>query len=152
MKCAAILPVVLTAFLAAGCVPAMELPGSFIEVSEADRGMYDLRAVSADGAVLAVRRQDNPQKGTLEFWTEAVKNELTTGPGYKLLKTEPVTSTSGVPGQLLTFAAEKRGVDYTYLVGLYVGSRGILVAEAGGKAEAVKARLDEIKKAMLTVR
>jgi len=152
MKCVAIVPLVLAASMVAGCAAAMELPGSFVEVGEADRGMYDLRAVSADGAVLAVRRQDNPQKGTLEFWTEAVKNELTTGPGYKLLKTEPVTSTSGVPGRMLTFAAEKRGVDYTYLVGLYVGSSGILIAEGGGKAEGVNSRLDEIKKAMLTVR
>jgi len=130
----------------------MTLPGEFVSVDEADRGLYEIRAVSADGVVLALRRQDNRAGGTLAFWTRAVTDEMVAGRGYALSADDAVTAADGRNGRTLTFTTKRRGVDYTYLLTLFAGRRTILITEAGGKADAVKAHLDEIKKAMLTAK
>ena len=137
---------------AVGCRPAIDMPDGFVTVEDSDRDPYDLRAVSADGVALGVRRHDNPENGTLDFWAEAVRNELTSGRHYKLAKTEPIESKAGLSGRLLTFTVEKSGTPFTYVVAVYVSSRQVTLAEAGGKTEAVKPRLAAIKEAMATVR
>ena len=152
MKRATIITTVLAATGLVGCRATMDLPASFVDAGEENRGIYDLRAVSADGAVIATRRQENPQKGTLEFWAEAMKNEMTTARGYALTTSEPITFAGGAPGRLLAFAATRRGVRYTYLLAVYKKCRDILIAEAGGKSDVMAARAEEIRKALLTVR
>ena len=142
------------AFATAGCEPAlrMTLPESFVEVDEGTAGPYDMRAVSADGVVLATRRQENPENGTLAFWSEAVEKELVSGRGYKLAGAEDVETAGGMAGRMMTFSASRGGAASTYLVAVYVRGSDILLAEAGGKADAVGRHADAVRKAMLSVR
>jgi hypothetical protein len=152
MKRAMIIATVLLAAGLGGCRATMDLPASFVDAGRENRGIYDLRAVSADGAVLAARRQENPQKGTLEFWVDAVRNEMTTARGYALTGSEAVTSAGGTPGRLMTFSATRQGVQYTYLLAVYRKGPDVLIAEAGGKADVMAARAGEVRQALLTAR
>jgi hypothetical protein len=137
----------------AGCMMrTLTLPNNFIRVDKAWQGDFALRGVSADGVVVGLRSEVNPEGGTLDFWTEAIGDQMTKGRGYKATGSEAVTSAGGTGGRLLSFSEERQGVVYTYLVAVYVQGPDILVAEAGGKAEAVAAHQDEIHKALLSVR
>jgi len=133
-----------------GCPGRMELPPNFVRLDKDQLGPYVVRGVSADGTVLGLRRFQNPTGGTLEFWGEAVKNELVTGRGYSLEAEEEVTSASNSPGKMLTFSARCRGAAGLYVVALFVTDRHVIVAEAGGKTDALKSRLPEIRKSLLS--
>jgi len=151
MRRTIILGAVLGAAMLAGCVRGLELPPNFVAMEKADLGHYDFRAVSADGVVLALSVRDNPKKGTLEFWSEAIRNELTDR-GYSLVKTEAVESSSNVPGTMLTMEEDLRGQKFTYVLAVFVKSREVLIAEAGGKADLVRLRMTEITKSLLSAK
>jgi hypothetical protein len=136
-----------------GCgLHAMTLPADFVAVEPYDRGPYEVRGVSADAVVLALRRETNPEHGSLDFWTQAIGRQMTERRGYQATGSEAVTSVGGAAGRLLSFTEERQGVLYTYRVAVYVQGSDILVAEAGGKAGAVAAHQEEIRKALLSVR
>ena len=106
--------------------------------------------------VLAARREDNAKNGTLAFWTEAVKRELT-AQNYKLSGSEDVESAGAIPGKLMTFSTTRNGRDYTYMTAVFIrkdmlSDGEILVSEAGGETSLFKPRQDEIRNALLTVR
>jgi len=131
-----------------GCGRSRGLPARVDEPG----GLHQMRAVSADGVVLALRSHDNPRQGTLEFWSEAVKNELVGFRGYKLAGKEAIQSQAGRPGKLLSFATEQKGTMFTYMLAVFVPGRQVLIAEAGGKAQAVQPKAEALKKAMLSVK
>jgi hypothetical protein len=136
-----------------GCaLHTMTLPASFVPVDKDYQGTYLVRGVSADGVVVALRREQNPEHGTLEFWTQAVSNRLVTGRSYKAGASEAVKSDAGVPGRLLAFEDQQQGVSYIYIVAVFVQGTDVLVAEAGGKADVVAPRAAEVRKALLSVR
>jgi hypothetical protein len=151
MRWTTILPAFLAVAAAAGCQPAMVLPDGFVPVEE-QPGLHQMRAVSADGVVLALRSHENPKRGTLAFWSEAIKNELVSAKGYKLVREEPVRSQVGRHGVLLTFTTEQKGTPFTYMTAVFVTGGQVLLAEAGGKADAVKPKLKAITKALLSAR
>jgi hypothetical protein len=151
MRSVTIMTVLYGAALLAGCAHSMELPPMFVEVDKADLGGYEFRGISPDGVVLGLQMRDNAKHGTLQFWSEAIKNELTNR-GYKHVRSESITSTSGRQGELLSFSTEKSGQKFTYLLAVCVGSRDILMAEAGGKTESVEPRLPDIKKSLLSAK
>ena len=136
----------------AGCGATMTAPEDFVEVPREQRGAYDFRAISADGAVVAVRRIDNAKKGTLDFWTQAVSNELKVGKGYKLTESKDVRSSSGAPGRLLTLTSRQGGVDYIYMLALYVRPDAVIVAEAAGTTDAIEPKRSAITEALLSAR
>jgi len=138
--------------LAAGCAPSMRLPAGFVSTDDAPGGEYHVRGISADGVVVALRSEKNRDEADLDFWTKAVTNELVQRRGYRLQESAPHPKGADVPARLLTFSADKQGVTYLYLVNLIVRPDTILIAEAGGKAEAVKAVLPKVKKAFATVK
>lgn len=143
----------LAAVVLTGCVTrTMTLPPNFINVDKDAMGIYAVRAVAPDGAMVSLRTEKNPQNGTLDFWTQAVTNQLTQGRGYKVVKSEEVTSDAGLPGRLLTFSTERKGVTFTYLVALFLQGQEILIAEAGGKSEAMDPRAAELCKSLLTAK
>ena len=134
-----------------GCSHSMQLPEMFVKVEQPGMGPYEFRAVAPDGVVLALRVQKNSQGGSLAYWAEAIRNELT-GRGYKLANSESITGDSGRAGQLLSFTADKSGKEFTFLIAAYVQGGEILIAEAGGKTEAMKPRAEPIRKALLSAR
>lgn len=152
--------VALTALLA-GCGPKLDLPEAFVSVDESDLGPYEVRGVSADGVVIALRESKSPANGTLEFWAEAVKNELVTNRNYTAQASETITTHSNLEGRLLTFKAVRSGHPFTYMTAVYVEQtvtdwllkrRTVLVAEAGGKAKAIEPHLEKVKESFRSVR
>jgi hypothetical protein len=136
-----------------GCgLHAMTLPNSFVAVDKAYLAPYEVRGLSADAVVVGLRREANPDHGTLEFWTPAIRTQLTVGCGYKPAGEESVKSDGGTPGSLMTFSTEQQGETYTYIIAIFVQGGDVLVAEAGGKADAVAPRTKEIRAALLSVR
>ncbi|MCX5677076.1 MAG: hypothetical protein NTX87_18970 [Planctomycetota bacterium] len=136
----------------AGCtLRSMDLPPDFVSVDKAYLGPYAVRAVAADGVMVALRVEPNPERGTLVFWTEAITNQMA-GQGYKAVQCEEVTAATGEAGRLLIFSAQKQGVTFSYILAVFVKGNDILIAEAGGKAATVEPKLAEIKKALLTAK
>jgi len=135
-----------------GCLTTMDTPTNFVVVDRGDLGNYKVKAVSAGGVVVGLRMEDNPKRGTLEFWSEAIGDELTAARGYKPVKSEPVTSASGLPGRLMEFSTMQQGSQFTYMVALYVTSAQVALAEAGGKTDALSKRAAEIRASLLSVR
>ena len=136
----------------AGCSPGIQWPPGFVEVGKENLGPYAQRAVSADGVVVALRTEPNPKNAAADFWATAIRDELVSRRGYALAKEEPLTSADGAPGRLLTFTAQRSGVEFTYLTAVYVRGQQVLLAEAGGKSQTVAPKADELRKSLASVR
>jgi hypothetical protein len=121
-------------------------------VAREDLGDYDQRAVSADGVVVGLRTQRTDSPGTLEFWSQAVTNELAATRGYQLVKSEDAASAGGLKCKLMTFHLDLRGNKMTYLLALYVDGREVLIAEAGGKSELVQKQQEQLRQSLLSVK
>lgn len=153
MRWKALVTVLAIAAAVGGCQQVkMNIPSSFVSVGKDNLGPYDQRAVSADGVVLACRTQANPSRGSLEFWAKAIKNELAGKGGYTLTSDDSENSYYGEKGQLLVFSATKQGAAFTYMLGVFVKGNRLILAEAGGKADAVKPLTADLKAALLSVR
>ena len=102
-----VLPVAISVALVTvlqACAPTtvVTTPTGFVALDEDDRRRGErFRAVSADGAVVVVRSQDNETFGTLEFWQEAMVRELTELAGYELVEAVPVSPRAGPEGMLI---------------------------------------------------
>lgn len=138
----------------AGCAGTsrIDVPEAFVTLDEGSGWEFDLRAVSADGVVLAVRTEENKENGTLAFWAQAVENELTGAKGYALAKANDVTTDAGRPARRMEFTAEKAGVPYGYIIVMTADERSVRIAEAGGPADKVELHRQDIDKALLSVR
>ena len=137
---------------AVGCSHTMDVPKHFVSVDRSDLGPFVERAISADGVVIALRRQDNPSNGTLEFWSEALRNEMVNTQGYQFVKSEDVKSSTSQDGKLMEFAVEQRGTPLTYMMAVYVMRGDVVIVESGGKADEVKKHMTELRKSMLSAR
>ena len=58
----------------------------------------------------------------------------------------------GNPGVLMTFAAQRSGVEFSYMAAVYIKGGKVLIAEAGGKSETFAPRMPELRKAIFGVR
>lgn len=153
MRWKALVTVLAIAAAVGGCQQVkMDIPSSFVSVGKDNLGSYDQRAVSADGVVLGCRTQANAKHGTLDFWAKAIKNELAGKPGYTLTSDDDVHSYAGLEGQLLVFSATRRGAAFTYMLGVFVKGDQVILAEAGGRADAVKPLIADLKATLLSVR
>lgn len=141
---------ILGSALASGC-HNMDTPANFVSVDRSDLGDYKIKTISADGVVVGLKTRPNPKNGTLEFWSEAISNELI-GRGYKLIKSEDVTNSAGTPGKLMEFQTFDRGTTFGYLLAVYVTDMDVLLAEAGGKDQSLKKRSEAIRKSILSAR
>jgi hypothetical protein len=128
-----------------GC-EAMPAPKGYVRVDPPPA--YAYRAVSADGAVLSVRTVDNPREGTLEFWGKAITNELVASRGYKLEARQDVTSDRGRPGLEMTMRTQIEGIEYVYLLTVFVKSNQVMVFEATGPVKSIEPDLDAIRRAI----
>ena len=150
MRHTLILTILLTVAASAGCQHQLDLPQGFVK---ADPGWeYDIRGVSADGVVIGLRSETNPDEGNLAFWSQAIKTELTQRRGYVLLTTDDVSSATGEAGELMMFSAKKGAGEWAYMVAVFVPGRAVLVGEAGGPAKVFQSRQEAIKHSLLTAR
>jgi hypothetical protein len=52
----------------------------------------------------------------------------------------------------MTFTAQRSGAEFTYMTAVYVRGPQVLLAEAGGKSQAVAPKADELRKSLASVR
>ena len=123
---------VATALLSAlltGCL-SIEAPDRFVVTSASSS---QLKAISTDDAVLWVRQFADPAEGDLEFWYEALKNDLVDNRGYTVLDEKPVEDEKLRKGREMTSEVTVQGIPHRYLMTLFVeerwGDNRIRVAE-----------------------
>jgi hypothetical protein len=121
---------ILTTF-ASGCARGFEIatPDGFAELDDNDH--YRYRATSAEGVVLAVRREKNEPEAGLDFWTKALDNELT-GRGYNLVATDSVKSKNGTQGTRLRYTVTRNGRPNVLWVAVFVSGSRVVIVETGG--------------------
>jgi len=129
-----------------GC-QAMETPPGYVRLDPVMG--YDYRAVSADGAVISVRTVENPRDATLAFWNKAITNELVEARSYKLDAKQDVRSDRGTPGTAMLLRTQVEGIEYLYLLTVFVKSQHVIVFEATGPAPTIETDLPAIRRAVL---
>jgi hypothetical protein len=107
----------------------IKTPDGFAELDGNDD--YSYRATSAEGVVLAVRKEKNDPEGGLDFWSSAVKNDLTQR-GYRLVESKNVKSKNGVAGTELRCEMTRAGRPNVLWVAVFVSGSRVIVVEAGG--------------------
>lgn len=134
----------------AGCSRGFDIktPDGFAELDSSDD--YRYRATSADGVVLAVRREKNDPKGSLQFWASAIGNELSER-GYGTPETERVKSKDGTAGQRLEYKTHKNGRPNVLWITVFVSDSRIVVVETGGDAEHFKKVEKELATAVASI-
>lgn len=137
--------------LSVACRPFdINTPDSFVELDEERYSRYDYRATTADGVVVSIRAIDNDRRGTLSFWSEAVRSKLRDSRGYALLEEQDVTSRGGIQGKQMRFGRDDSGHSYRYWVTLFVRSQGrsprVWAIEAGGEDEVFERRREEVER------
>ena len=118
--------------LMASCAIQADLPKKFLELQS---DSYQLKATSADDAIFWVRRFDGQTKdSTLEFWSEALKNNLVGARGYTLVESKTVKTKAGREGHAMVLEATVGGETQRELCVVFLqpgswGSSSIYVAE-----------------------
>ncbi len=129
---------------ACGPATAVQVPSNFVSLDEDD--LYNQmtnKSVSADGAIIVVRERDNEPEGNLDFWSDALSDEIENGRGYTLLGKEEVRSQAGYQGVVMQFASTYNGTAYRYNVALFVIDDLIVTVET----TAPKAKFETHKEA-----
>lgn len=149
---AASLVLVLASSLA--CSPATRFvaPDKFVQLEDDQLG-YEIaqKAVSSDGAVILLRERDNEPEGTLDFWGEALKNELTDGRGYELIETTEVQASPGFAGTLYKLKGTHNDLVYRYDVAIFVRGDLIITVETAAPEDEFEAHAAEFDAAVRSV-
>lgn len=142
--------ILLAAALASSCV-SLRTPDGYAQKLHA--GRYDYLAVSTDACQLSLRVQRNQdkQQGTLAYWSEASKKQLTLSRGYTL-KEEGIFSSRRGPGRWFLFEKTWKGADHLYLLGVVVNGRKIYVMEGGGEAAVLEGDVPKLVETFGTLR
>ena len=141
--------IVCLAIALGGCTRGFDIhtPDGFAELDDGD---YAYRATSAEGVVIAVRREANDPEANLAFWSSAVDYELRRK-GYSALSAREVTSENGVPGKQIRYTTTRAGRPSVLWTTVYVSGSKVIVVEAGGDAahfERVEADVERALKAL----
>ena len=150
MKCKrTLLLCCLVAIVFSGC-QAYKPPVGYVAIE--DKGIYDFRAVSAEGCYYAIRSAKNYDNASLDFWVTASTNELTQGKGYALLSDDQDTTDSGKPLRVLQLSTTKIGQELLYVVTLTATSSKIGIVEAGGPMDQLQKDLPAVMNAAKAVK
>lgn len=134
------------------CSPfAITTPDEMIALTEDPWSVYDYRATTPEGVVVATRTLRMRDGGDvppadLDFWVDATKLRLRTTAAYALLGEEPYTSSDGTDGVRLRFGRDDEQSTYRYDIAVFVTDKFVHVVEAGGEEglfEAAAAVVDE---------
>jgi|RhiMethySRZTD1v2_1073278.scaffolds.fasta_scaffold123702_2 hypothetical protein len=129
---------------ATGCGPSFQAgtPPGFVELE--DQTQYDYRATNADGLVIAAREIKHEPKGTLDFWTKAIENQMRQRGGYALIETRDVKNAGGVAGKQLRFGHDEGTKPHLYYVTLFVTDSKLYLLESGGTKEQIDRHAAEL--------
>jgi hypothetical protein len=110
------------------------------------RGRF--RAVTPDDVVFRIRSARNKPKADLDFWKEALL-ERQKAAGYTVLS-EEMMGDGGT--YVLTLGAANGPRDQTYVIGLRVDGRHLILAEATGEAEVYAGHADAVEASLDAMR
>jgi len=130
------------------CAVPMDLPKEFLRLQDS----ADFRAVTGDDARVWLRRFDDANAATLEFWTQALEHDFRLQRGYELVGKGEVKNRDGQGGRWFECSANVRGERVGYLVAIWVDGTEITVVEFAARAEVFKARVEAVRTALGTVR
>ena len=97
------------------------------------KGKGRFQAVSADDVIYRVRSVKNKPAADLGFWREALRTRQTEA-GYRVVSDGKIES-DGVEGYLIEMSGAMGARDQSYLVGIYVVGRRIIIVEATGEGD-----------------
>lgn len=126
-----------------------ELPKNFIKYHE--RG-YITRAMSADGVLIRLQRQENVEGGTLTFWSQLSRRVLVERKGIALDEGMEIVTKEKSKMTLFSGSREVAGKKYGYLIALGVSEDYIYIVEAWGEKDKFAAAQKEVEKAVKTIR
>jgi hypothetical protein len=142
--------------LCAGCAVPVELAKDFVTLSAYD-DYPDYRAVTGDDARVWLRRFDDHNDGDLAFWAQALAHDFAER-GYDVIEQGEVEDAGGEQGHWLRCAANVQGERTGYLVAVWVAPHSwsdgctVTVFEFAARDDVFAARVDDVKKALATVR
>jgi hypothetical protein len=101
--------------LSSACV-TMQVPKDFLVVADGDQ----LKAITPDEVKLWVRDFEDPDRGELAFWQEALKNDFVENRGYVLIEEAPIKDGVGTAGASFVFETTLQGRPTRELVAVFV--------------------------------
>jgi len=137
--------------LLGSCAIHADVPDRFLKLKN---DSYEFKATSADDAIFWVRRFDtDAEDSNLDFWQEALTNNLVKGRGYRLVETDQLQTRSGRLGRALILEATVGGQAQRELFAIFLkerlwGSPSIYVAEYVAPAALFDQYLDKVREAI----
>lgn len=119
-----------------------ELPKNFATYHESG---FVTRATAADGVLLKVSRHENFKGGTLEFWSELVRNSLVKKYALSLGEDVSMTIRGNKPAVWMQGTREVNGKKQAYILMLAVNDDYVFTFEAWGKDELVNKHIKTLK-------
>ena len=80
----------------------------------------ELKAITPDASKLWVRDLKVPRRGSLDFWSKALENNLVDQRGYRPVGKRPVRDRENHKGVEMVFDVVMQGATHRYLVSIYV--------------------------------
>ena len=148
------LALALTAVLGSmtGCnAVCLKTPDSFVSMERMRTRLY-YKAVSPDNAVITVSSFEHKDKGTLGYWTEILKREMTLRKGYTLKSEETVKAKGGLEGRRLTFHTQSGTTKFVYAANLFVTKKYIHVMETAAQEKAYAAHQAAFESALSSLK
>jgi hypothetical protein len=135
-----------------GCLH-IEPPARFLVV---EREPSSLKAITPEESRLWVRDFPDESKGGLPFWRDTLRADFEKNRGYTLISEATIVDGDGREGLLLTWEATLGGEAWRELMAVFVipgwFENTIRVVEYVAQTEAFDAEVDEVKKAIGTLR
>jgi hypothetical protein len=122
-----------------------------------DAGEYVYRAVSPKGCGFTVKSVKNEGNCDLDFWTDCVKNQMVKTKGYEFIEPAADWATdSGLKGREMIFRVRREDKEFLYLAAVIMRPgivwNALYIVEAGGEKSIVSPDLENIRKALKTIR
>ncbi len=138
--------------LLSSCV-SMQVPERFLVTT---RGADELKAITPEETKLWLREFNDPDRGDLAFWSEALRRDLVENRGYTLLSEGKIEDAGGNVGTELVLEATIQGRAVRELLALFVFpgafDNRIRVVELVGEKEPFEAALDEVRASIKTLK
>lgn len=139
--------------LAGGCSYALQVPDRFLVTQNE---WWELRALTPEESKLWIREFKDDDKGSLSFWSEALKSDLLKSRGYTLVEEGPIKDASGREGLALVLETSLSGRPVRELMAVFVipgwCDHTIRVVEYVADKEAFVAEVDGVRASVATLR
>ena len=127
----------------------MELPSTFVKLAECEGST---RAMSGNGVRLLVRRQDNFEGGTTDFWTQIIRRWLVDNKVIALSAVKDVALSTGAKGTEFVGTKTVGRKEFQYLLVTVVDKNYVYTIECWGHAEEMAKEHETVEQAVTTLK